>query len=95
MTTRRLVPMVLQDDRREPQEKLALWKSLETRMLTVPYDNTMWLRFEALPLRSGRVSYDLTVLIGPDDRQGLLVGALDFDVWKNAVTCSAYDARSL
>ena len=95
VTTRRLVPLVVQDDRREPRGKLALWKSLETRMLTVPYDNTMWLRFEALPLRSGRVSYDLTVLIGPDDREGLLLGALDFDTWKNAVTCSAYDARSL
>ena len=93
--TRRLVPLVFQDDRREPEGKLKLWKSLRTRMLTVPYDNTMWLRFEAVPLRAGRVSFDLTCLIEPESREGLLVGALDFDTWKNAVVCSAYDARSL
>lgn len=95
VVTSRLTPLVLRDSRREPEGKLGLWKSLWTRMLTVPYDNTMWLRFEALPLRAGRVSYDLTVLTDGQSREGLLVGALDFADWKNALVCSAYDARTL
>lgn len=93
--TNRLVPLVFQDSQRDTAAKLSLWKSLWTRMLTVPYDNTMWLRFEALPQRAGRVSYDLTVLMDSESREGLLVGALDFVEWKNALVGSAYDARAI
>jgi len=90
--TNQLVPLVITSDQNGKQP---LWKSLWTRMLTVPYDNTMWLRYEALPMRAGRLSYDLTVIFNPDSRQGLLAGAIDFDIWKNALMCSAYDARNL
>ena len=90
--TRRLIPLVLQAGGEEP---LKLWNSLWAKMLLVPYDNTMWLRYEAAPLRAGRKSYDLTVLFSEDSREGLLIGAADFAVWKNAVVCSAYDARTL
>jgi len=90
--TNYLAPMVISADQKGEHP---LWKSLWTRMLTIPYDNTMWLRFEALPLRAGRLSYDMTVLFNPENRQGLLVGALDFDCWKNALKCSAYDAKNI
>lgn len=90
--TNELVPLVVSADAEGMQP---LWKSLWTRMLCIPYDNTMWLRFEALPMRAGRLSYDMTVLLNPDDRQGLLIGAMDFDCWKNALKCSAYDARNI
>jgi len=90
--TRCLVPLVVSADK---PGQLPVWKSLWSRMLLVPYDNTMWLRFEAVPLRAGRLSYDVTVLFTPESRQGLLVGALDFDLWKNALQCSAYDARNI
>lgn len=90
--TNELIPLVISADQAGKQP---LWKSLWTRMLAIPYDNTMWLRFEALPMRAGRLSYDMTVLFNPDDRQGLLIGALDFDCWKNALKCSAYDARNI
>ena len=58
-------------------------------------DNTMWLRYEAVPLRAGRKSYDLTVLFQEDTREGLLIGAVDFDFWKNGLICSSYDAKSI
>jgi len=90
--TNELIPLVISADQAGKQP---LWKSLWTRMLAIPYDNTMWLRFEALPMRAGRLSYDMTVLFNPDNRQGLLVGALDFDCWKNALKCSAYDAKNI
>lgn len=64
-------------------------------MLLVPYDNTMWLRYEAASLRAGRKSYDMTVMFQEDTREGLLIGAMDFDKWKNAVICSATDAKTL
>lgn len=90
--SRRLVPLAMQE---APEAPLGLWKSLWTKMLLVPYDNTMWLRYEAQPLRAGRKSYDLTVLFDEESREGLLVGAIDFTVWKNALVCSATDAKSI
>ena len=92
IAARRLIPLVIQAD---SQNTCALWKSLWTKMLLVPYDNTMWLRYEAQPLRAGRKSYDMTVLFCEQSREGLLIGALDHDVWKNAIIGSASDAKTL
>ena len=72
-----------------------LFLSLDQRMLLVPYDNDMWVRYEETPLRPGRRSYDVTAIFDPDTREGLLVGALDHDLWKNAIACGFTDARSI
>ncbi len=94
--TRSLTPLVFSAPGIQKHEAApAIWKDLWIKMLTVPYDNTMWLRYEALPLRAGQKSYDLTVLYSEDSREGILVGALDFDRWKNALICSATDANTL
>ena len=72
-----------------------LWRDLGAKMLLVPYDNDMWMRYEAVALRAGRKSYDVTVLFNEESREGLLIGAMDFGVWKNAVACPGMDARIL
>lgn len=90
--TRRLVPLVAYSGR---DNTLDVWESIWSKMLLVPYDNTMWLRYEAAPLRAGRKSYDMTVMFKEDSREGLLIGAADFDIWKNAVIGSATDAKHL
>ncbi len=94
--TRELTPLIFSSPgAREGEVVPAIWKDLWIRMLTVPYDNTMWLRYEALPLRAGRKSYELSVLYSEESREGILVGAMDFDRWKNALVCSASDANTL
>lgn len=70
-----------------------LFLSLNQKMLFVPYDNDMWVNYESTYLKSDLVSYDVSCIFNEDTNQGLLIGALDFDVWKNAVACSGYDAR--
>lgn len=90
--SRQLIPLIFHGADRNV---LKIWKSMWTKMLMVPYDNTMWSRYEALPLNPGRRSYDLTVLFDESSKEGLLVGAGDFSVWKNALTCSGSDARHL
>lgn len=89
--TNRLIPLVVQAPEKDQPE---IWKSIWSKMLLVPYDNTMWLRYEAAALRAGRKSYDLTVMFKEDTREGLLIGAMDFDKWKNALICSATDAKT-
>ena len=70
-----------------------LFNELFSKMLLCPYDNTMWMRYEALPFRAGRRSYDFTVIFNEDKPGCLLLGATDFGTWKNAVTCSAVESR--
>ncbi len=70
-----------------------LFLSLEERMLLVPYDNDMWVHYDTTPLRPGRTSYDLTAIYDDHSLNGLIIGALDFDTWKNGIICSSYDAR--
>ena len=71
-----------------------LFLSLEEKMISVPYDNDMWVHYDSLPLRPGRSSYDVTAIYDDSNNNGLIIGALDFDTWKNAIVCSSYDARS-
>lgn len=68
--------------------------SLDQKMLLVPYDNDMWGRYESSVPQPGRASYDVTAIFDEDTFEGLVVGALDHDVWKNAVRWASHDARS-
>lgn len=70
-----------------------LFRSLDQKMLLVPYDNDMWVHYESVPLRPGRTSYDVTAIYNEETNQGLVIGAMDHSDWKNAIRCSAYDAR--
>lgn len=91
--TNDLVPLVmgsLSDD-----DSPYLWRCLQSKMLQVPYDNDMWPRPEAVALRPGRWSADYSVLFHEETREGILIGATEFDVWKNAVACSGFDCRTL
>lgn len=96
VATRNLVPLIISEPSKEEGEAAPeIWKDLWIRMLQVPYDNTMWLRFEAVPLRAGRKSYELSVLYSEETGEGILIGALEFDCWKNAIVCSATDANTV
>lgn len=72
-----------------------IFLSLDQKMLLVPYDNDMWLRYESCVPAAGRPSYDVTAIYDEDTMEGMVIGALDFDVWKNAIRWNAHDARSL
>lgn len=92
INVKRMMPLVTEaPDNDSP----AFLRSLWTKMLLVPYDNTMWVRYEAVPLRPGRTSYDVTAVFEEKSREGLVIGALDFEVWKNGIICSGNDARVL
>ncbi len=90
--TNRLVPLIANgNDDACP----TCWSSLFSKMLLVPYDNDQWNRYEAVPLRVGRRSYELTELLNEESGEGLLFGAIDYDRWKNAIVCSHASTRHL
>ena len=90
VTCNHLIPLVIWGG---DAQAAPLFNCLFSRMLLVPYDNTMWLRYEAVPFRAGRTSYDFTVVFSEETKAGLLIGATDFSVWKNAVVSSGSESR--
>ena len=70
-----------------------LFLSLDQKMLLTPFDNDMWVRYESTPPRPGRTSYDVTAIYDERTNEGLVIGSVDFDTWKNAIQWSFCDAR--
>lgn len=69
--------------------------SLDQKMLRVPYDNDMWGRYESAVPDPGRESYDVTAIYDEEALEGLVIGALDFDVWKNAIRWVGNGSRAV
>lgn len=57
------------------------------RVLFVPFDNDAWVRFASRPLADSDTlqSYEVTALYDVSSRHGMVIGAIDHDLWKNAV----------
>ncbi len=85
MESRKLVPLIANGS---SDDSLPPWGNLFNKQLLLPFDNDQWLRYEAVPFRVGQISYDMTVVFDPETREGLLIGALDFNVWKNGMSNS-------
>ena len=57
----------------------------QNRMLFVPWDNDGFIRYASNTLRSEMNSYSVTAIYNSESREGLVCGAVDHDLWKNAV----------
>ena len=68
-----------------------LRKSVNNRMLMVPWDNDGWVRFESDALTETKTSYEVTSVYSGDDRSGLVVGSIEHDVWKTGITTEGVD----
>lgn len=62
------------------------------RALFVPFDNDAWVRFASrqLPDTALLRSYEVTAIYNPQNRRGLVIGAIDHNTWKNAVDLNSY-----
>ncbi|MDR1119371.1 MAG: alpha-galactosidase [Dysgonamonadaceae bacterium] len=62
----------------------------EGRALFVPYDNDAWIRFQSHPLTFDRLtSYEVTAVFNPASRKGIVLGSIEHDYWKTAVTMTS------
>ena len=71
----------------------------DRRFLKVPYDNDDFVRYHVLPLDTAAVSYEVAALFGGKDRGGIVIGSIEHDHWKSAVsldngTVTAYSGVS-
>jgi alpha-galactosidase len=60
-----------------------------SRALFIPFDNDKWIRYQSHPLDFRKlVSYEVTAVFNNDDRHGLVIGSVEHDNWKSAVSMS-------
>lgn len=64
------------------------------RMLKVPFDNDGFVRYRQCALRDSITSYEAVALYAGESRQGIVLGSVDHNRWKNAVEVkTANDSR--
>ncbi|MDR1336151.1 MAG: alpha-galactosidase [Tannerella sp.] len=57
----------------------------EQRMLSVPFDNDKWVRYDTRPLSEDNVSHEVSAIYDNVSRRGLVIGSIDHDCWKSAL----------
>lgn len=58
----------------------------DSRALVVPFDNDMWVRYEAQPLQTAHyTSSEVTAIYNNEDRAGLIIGSVEHEVWKSGI----------
>jgi alpha-galactosidase len=57
----------------------------DDRALFVPFDNDMWVRYDAEPFGGSVTSYEVSALYDNTSRHGLVIGSVEHDVWKTGI----------
>jgi hypothetical protein len=57
----------------------------DNRALCVPFDNDHFVRYDAKPINSSSVSYEVAAFYDNMTRNGLVVGSVEHDVWKTGI----------
>ncbi|TYP79180.1 S-layer homology domain-containing protein [Paenibacillus methanolicus] len=57
----------------------------DARVLAVPYDNDMWVRYQAVPINASDTSYEVTAVYDNASRDGLVLGSVTHDTWKTGI----------
>ncbi|MFC4810375.1 carbohydrate-binding protein [Paenibacillus sp. GCM10023250] len=63
------------------------------RVLTVPYDNDMWIRSQGVPINSSDTSYEVSAVYDNASRSGLVVGSVTHDTWKTGIRFAGADNK--
>ncbi|SFT13076.1 carbohydrate-binding protein [Paenibacillus sp. BC26] len=63
------------------------------RVLSVPYDNDMWIRHQAVPINSADTSYEVSAIYDNANRNGLIVGSVTHDTWKTGIRFTGENNR--
>lgn len=82
LSTNYFAPVVV-----EPPGAIDIGKARQNRALRVPFDNDVWVRYEAVDItRSGAaVSAEVTAVYDNESRNGLIFGSVTHDKWKTGV----------
>ena len=60
-------------------------------MLKVPFDNDGWTRYNKYKMNTSMTSYEVAAWFNGETKEGMVIGAVDHDHWKNAISVEASD----
>lgn len=73
-----------------------LEKGKNNRALFIPFDNDKWIRYKSHPLHFDTLtSYEVTAVFNNNDRHALIVGSVEHDNWKTAISMGKGDACNI
>lgn len=76
--------------------RFTLHSAGDNRVLSMPFDNDMWFRYDARSMQSADLtSSEATALYNNDNNNGIVIGSLEHDVWKSAIKITSEDKSSL
>jgi len=76
--------------------ELSEWNTGDARALFIPFDNDKWIRYQSHPLTFDRLTaYEVTAVFDNTSRKGLVIGSVEHDFWKSAVTMTGKNGNGL
>ncbi len=75
-----IAPMVIKDGK--IQNGLPRW----AYFLEVPFDNDGWVAFDTATLMENGLSHEVGAFFTPDNKDGFIIGSVNHDTWKSAVS---------
>lgn len=67
-------------------DDLSFQQSADNRVLYVPFDNDMWARYNAAPMKDAAFnSSEVTAIYNTSNNNGIILGSLEQDNWKSGV----------
>ena len=67
----------------------------DDRALFVPFDNDSFVRYNAMPINSSTISYEVGAFYDNTTRNGLVMGSVTHDTWKTGVYFKGTSSNSL
>ena len=70
--------------------------NIANRALFVPFDNDMWVRYNAASLKTADFTgSEVTALYNDSTNRGIIIGSLEQDTWKTGITIKGQDDTTL
>jgi len=93
ISTNYLAPLVI-----NRTEGIDIGKYDDNRVLVVPFDNDMWVRFQSKSMNTylntdNYISSELTAIYDNTSRRGLIIGSVTHDTWKTGISWSGANNR--
>jgi len=94
MSTNDITPLQM-DGAKQSGSELLIDAGTKLQLLRVPFDNDNFVRYNSRKPAAGPDSWGVTAVYDNASRHGMVIGALDYDVWKAGVDLGPITGRSL
>lgn len=86
IATNQITPLLIREDR----GSIRLGGAPIRQILSVPYDNDEYSRYDAAPAKGGLTkSSEVIALYNDNSRRAVIIGSITHDIWKTGIVCTS------